>query len=146
MQILLQRVNYAKVVVDGVCIGAIDKGILAFVGLECDDNEGIVQKGLTKLLNYRIFSDSEDKMNLNLSQVDGGLLLVSQFTLAANTKKGNRPSFDTALAPERAEKLFEHFTNLAKEQYQKVATGKFGADMKISLENDGPVTFFLSIN
>lgn len=142
---LIQRVQHASVVVDSKTIGAIDKGILALVGVEKEDNETKANRLLERLLNYRIFADSDDKMNLSLRDVDGGLLLVPQFTLAADTQKGNRPSFSSAATPQQGQQLFELFVARAKEQYGKVETGQFSADMKVSLLNDGPVTFWLQV-
>lgn len=142
---LIQRVQHASVVVAGKTIGAIDKGILALVGVEKEDNEAKAQRLLERLLNYRIFADSEDKMNLSLRDISGGLLLVPQFTLAADTQKGNRPSFSSAATPQQGQQLFDYLVAQAKEQHAKVQTGSFGADMKVSLLNDGPVTFWLQI-
>ncbi|MGN0915703.1 MAG: D-aminoacyl-tRNA deacylase [Succinivibrio sp.] len=142
---LLQRVNYAKVTVEGEVTGEIDKGILAFIGFELNDDLKISKKMFDKIMKYRMFYDENEKMNLNVQQVDGGILIVSQFTLAANTKAGNRPSFDPAMPPKEAEKLYESFTQYAESAFNKVAFGRFGADMKVSLENDGPVTFMLNM-
>ena len=142
---LIQRVQHASVVVDGETIGAIDEGILALVGVEKEDNEAKANRLLERLLNYRIFADSEDKMNLSLRDNNGGLLLVPQFTLAADTQKGNRPSFSSAATPEQGQQLFSYFVSQAKTEHSKVATGQFGADMKVSLLNDGPVTFWLQV-
>lgn len=145
MLALLQRVNYAKVVVEGAVIGQIDKGILAFIGFEKGDDEAMAKKLFDKMLKYRMFYDENEKLNLNVEQVDGNILLVSQFTLAANTKAGNRPSFDPALPPDEALVLYEKFCKYAKEKLPEVQEGIFGADMKVSLENDGPVTFILRV-
>lgn len=145
MLALIQRVNYAKVVVDGTVTGEIEKGILAFIGFEKGDDELKAKKMFDKLLKYRIFYDENEKMNLNLFQVDGSILLVSQFTLAANTSQGNRPSFDPAMPPSLAKDLYDRFIKYAHSTYSKVQEGQFGADMKVSLENDGPVTFMLKI-
>ena len=142
---LIQRVQHANVVVNGETIGAIEEGILALVGVEREDNEAKANRLLERLLNYRIFADDEDKMNLSLRDTSGGLLLVPQFTLAADTQKGNRPSFSSAATPEQGQQLFNFFVDQAKVKYQKVATGRFGADMKVSLLNDGPVTFWLQV-
>ena len=142
---LIQRVQHANVVVNGETIGAIDEGILALVGVEKEDNEIKANRLLERLLNYRIFADDEGKMNLSLRDTSGGLLLVPQFTLAADTQKGNRPSFSSAATPEQGQQLYNFFVDQAKAEYQKVATGRFGADMKISLLNDGPVTFWLQV-
>ena len=142
---LIQRVAHASVVVEGKTIGAIDQGILALVGVEKQDNEVKAQRLLERLLNYRIFSDSEGKMNLSLHDTQGGLLLVPQFTLAADTQKGNRPSFSSAATPEHGQQLFDLIVNQARKQFNNVQTGQFGADMKVSLLNDGPVTFWLQV-
>ncbi|MBF0674465.1 D-aminoacyl-tRNA deacylase [Pseudomonas sp.] len=143
MKALIQRVRGARVEVGGEIVGAIDQGLLALVGIEPQDTPASVTKLLKKLLNYRVFSDAEGKMNLSLTDVEGGLLLVSQFTLAADTKSGLRPSFSTAAAPALGEQLFDHLVTLARAQHPQVATGRFGADMQVHLVNDGPVTFLL---
>lgn len=143
MKALIQRVRGARVEVGGEIVGAIDQGLLALVGIEPQDTPASVAKLLKKLLNYRVFSDAEGKMNLSLTDVEGGLLLVSQFTLAADTKSGLRPSFSTAAAPGLGEQLFDHLVTLARAQHPQVATGRFGADMQVHLVNDGPVTFLL---
>ena len=122
---LIQRVQHASVMVDGITIGAIDEGILALVGVEKDDNEAKAKRLLERLLNYRIFADDEDKMNLSLRDTSGGLLLVPQFTLAADTQKGNRPSFSSAATPQQGQLLFNFFVEQAKAEYQTVATGQF---------------------
>lgn len=143
MLALLQRVNFAKVVVDGKVAGQIDKGILAFIGLEKGDNETKCKRMFDKIVKYRMFYDENDKLNLNVEQVSGSILLVSQFTLAANTASGNRPSFDPALAPSEAKVLYEKFTSYAHSKFPRVEEGIFAADMKVTLENDGPVTFMI---
>jgi D-tyrosyl-tRNA(Tyr) deacylase len=140
----LQRVTQAKVEVAGQTIGAIDRGILVLVGVVAEDTEADAERLLERLLNYRVFPDSEARMNLSLRDIHGGLLLVPQFTLAADTKKGNRASFTPAAPPARAQELFEHLLNRAREVHAKVAAGEFGADMQIALTNDGPVSFWLS--
>lgn len=145
MKALIQRVKYANVVVDGATIGAIDEGILALIGVEKGDDEAKADKLLHRLLNYRIFSDDEGKMNRSLMDINGGLLLVSQFTLAAETHKGLRPGFSTAAPPEEGERLFNYLVDNAKAGHENVETGEFGADMKVSLLNDGPVTFMLEV-
>ncbi|MGD8483390.1 MAG: D-aminoacyl-tRNA deacylase [Thioalkalispiraceae bacterium] len=142
---LIQRVQHASVVVDDSTIGEIGAGILALVGVEKNDDEARAQRLLQRILNYRIFADSDDKMNLSLQDIDGGLLLVPQFTLAADTGKGNRPSFSSAASPGEGEHLFDYLVAQAKDTYPKVQTGRFGADMKVSLLNDGPVTFWLQV-
>lgn len=144
MQGLIQRVNHASVVVDGATVGEIQSGILLLLGVEKADGAAQLEKLLHKVLNYRIFPDDNGHMNRSLLDVDGELLVVSQFTLAANTQKGLRPSFSSAAAPELAESLYEEFVAGAKQKLKRVATGMFGADMQVSLLNDGPVTFLLS--
>lgn len=143
MKVLIQRVKQASVVVEGQTIGAIDQGLLALVGVERDDSDAAVEKILHKLLHYRVFSDADGKMNLNLQQINGGLLLVSQFTLAAETRKGLRPGFSSAAAPAEGERLFNQLVVKAQSAWPNVATGQFGADMQVALVNDGPVTFLL---
>ncbi|MCV6589990.1 MAG: D-aminoacyl-tRNA deacylase [Marinobacterium sp.] len=143
MKALIQRVSQAQVVVDGETTGAIDGGILLLLGVERDDSEADADKLLKKALNYRIFSDDDGKMNLNLQQVEGGLLVVSQFTLVADTRKGNRPGFSRGATPAEGERLYEYFVAQARISHSTVETGRFGADMKVSLLNDGPVTFML---
>ncbi|MGM0543053.1 MAG: D-aminoacyl-tRNA deacylase [Pseudomonadota bacterium] len=143
MKALIQRVSRASVEVDGQCVGAIDQGLLALVGVEKGDSDADADKLLHKLLHYRVFSDTDGKMNQNVQQVDGGLLLVSQFTLAADTHKGLRPSFSSAAPPAEGERLFNYLVTQAQAAWQHVATGEFGANMQVSLVNDGPVTFLL---
>lgn len=143
MLALLQRVNFAKVVVDVKVTGQIDKGILAFIGLEKGDNETKCKRMFDKIVKYRMFYDENEKLNLNVEQVSGSILLVSQFTLAANTASGNRPSFDPAMAPSEAKVLYEKFTSYAHSKFPRVEEGIFAADMKVTLENDGPVTFMI---
>ncbi|CAM3822146.1 MULTISPECIES: D-aminoacyl-tRNA deacylase [Pseudoalteromonas] len=145
MQGLIQRVSEAKVEVEGEVVGQIDKGILLLLGVEKSDTEQTADKLLHKVSNYRIFTDDKGKMNLSLKDIEGELLVVSQFTLAADTKKGMRPSFSSAGTPEQAKTLYEYFVAQAKAAGLKVATGQFAADMKVSLLNDGPVTFNFSI-
>ncbi|AKE51303.1 D-aminoacyl-tRNA deacylase [Kangiella geojedonensis] len=142
---LIQRVTEAKVVVDGNTIGAIEQGLMALIGVEKDDDQATANKLLKKLLGYRVFSDEDDKMNLSLEAVSGGLLLVPQFTLAANTKSGMRPSFSSAAPPAKGQELFDYLVTKAKSAYSIVETGEFGADMKVHLINDGPVTFNLQV-
>ena len=142
---LIQRVTEAKVVVNDKNIGEIQQGVLAFIGIEKNDSEEQVTRLLDKILSYRIFADADDKMNLSVQDINGGLLLVPQFTLAADTQKGCRPSFSSAAPPALGEKLFDEFVKQAKNKYQQVETGQFGADMKVSLSNDGPVTFWLQV-
>lgn len=145
MKALLQRVTHASVKVGGSTVGAIDQGLLVLVGIEPTDDKDAIERMAHKLLHYRVFADSEGKMNLNVQQVQGGLLLVSQFTLAADTGKGLRPSFTTAAAPDVAEQRFGQLVSAVNQRYPKVATGEFGADMSVSLTNDGPVTFLLEV-
>lgn len=143
MKFLIQRVNHASVEVNNKIIGKIQNGFLIFIGICDKDTEEIADKMIKKTCNLRIFSDECGKTNLSLQDVDGQLLLISQFTLYANCKKGNRPSFIEAGSPEHAEKLYEYIINKAKEYIGTVETGSFGADMKVSLENDGPFTIIL---
>ncbi len=143
MKFLIQRVNHASVEVNNKIIGKIQNGFLIFIGICDKDTEEIADKMIKKTCNLRIFSDEQGKTNLSLKDVAGQLLLVSQFTLYANCKKGNRPSFIEAGSPEHAEKLYEYIINKAKEYIGIVETGSFGADMKVSLENDGPFTIIL---
>jgi D-tyrosyl-tRNA(Tyr) deacylase len=140
---LLQRVSQARVVVDGAVTGAIDRGLMVLVCAERGDTEAQADALLAKLLGYRVFGDEAGKMNLNVAQVAGGLLLVPQFTLAADTRSGTRPSFTPAAAPEDGRRLFDHFVAQARRLHPVVQTGVFGADMQVSLTNDGPVTFWL---
>ncbi|QLC73460.1 D-tyrosyl-tRNA(Tyr) deacylase [Pseudomonas sp. LPB0260] len=145
MKALIQRVRGARVEVAGEVVGAIDQGLLALVGVEPQDNPESVAKLLHKLLNYRVFSDAEGKMNLSLGDVGGGLLLVSQFTLAADTRSGLRPSFSSAAPPAQGAALFELLVEQARARHPQVATGRFGAEMQVHLVNDGPVTFLLEV-
>jgi len=144
VQGLIQRVKQATVVVDGETVGEIGKGILLLLGVEKLDDQSHVDKLVHKVLNYRIFPDEKGHMNLSLLDVNGELLVVSQFTLAADTQTGLRPSFSSAAAPEAAEQLYNQFVASAGSSVP-VATGRFGADMAVSLLNDGPVTFLLEI-
>ncbi|NVM79311.1 D-tyrosyl-tRNA(Tyr) deacylase [Duganella sp. SG902] len=143
---LLQRVSGASVVVDGVTIGAIDAGLMVLVCAERNDTEKEADALLTKLLGYRVFADDAGKMNRSVTDTQGGLLLVPQFTLAADTKSGTRPSFTPAAAPSDGLRLFNYFVEQARMKHATVRTGQFGADMKVSLTNDGPVTFWLQTN
>ncbi len=143
---LLQRVSHASVVVDGNTLGSIGAGLLVLLCAERGDSEAQADALLKKLLAYRVFSDTAGKMNLSLTDTAGDLLLVPQFTLAADTNSGTRPSFTPAASPEDGRRLFDYFITQAStkhSQIAKVATGQFGADMKVSLTNDGPVTFWL---
>jgi len=145
LRALIQRVTQASVTVEDECIGAIGAGLMVLLAVQRGDNQSIADRLLDKLLTYRVFSDADDKMNLNVQQVDGGLLLVSQFTLAADTQKGARPSFSSAAAPADAEALYDYFVTQARVRYSEVATGEFAADMQVALINDGPVTFLLEV-
>ena len=145
MKCLLQRVTQASVTVAGEVVGEIDRGLLVLVGAEPQDAEQTITRMAERLLRYRIFSDAEGKMNLNVSQVGGAILLVSQFTLAADTASGNRPGFSTAAAPEQASKLCDALAEALSEGDVPVATGRFGADMQVALVNDGTVTFLLEV-
>ena len=140
---LLQRVSTARVEVNNSTIGEIGQGLLTLIGIEKEDTETKADRLIERLLGYRVFSDSAGKMNLSLQDVNGGLLLVPQFTLPADTRKGMRPSFSSAAPPALGEKLFSYMVSQAKEQHSAVEAGKFGADMQVSLTNDGPVTFWL---
>jgi D-tyrosyl-tRNA(Tyr) deacylase len=142
---LVQRVGEAGVTVEGKAVGQIMRGLLVLVGVEKGDDEAVARRLLERILTYRVFPDAEGKMNLSLADIGGGLLLVPQFTLAADTRKGTRPSFSSAAPPEQGKALFEYFVAAARESHAKVATGIFGADMKVSLVNDGPVTFWLQV-
>lgn len=144
MKALIQRVTEAKVEVDGRITGQIEQGILVFLGIEKADELAQVDKMIKRLLSYRVFYDHEDKMNLSVRDISGGILLVSQFTLAADTNSGTRAGFSTAKAPAEAEQMYDIFLDRLKQQYPQVASGMFGADMQVSLTNDGPVTFLLS--
>ena len=142
---LIQRVSHASVVIDGATVGQISSGLLALIGVEKHDDESLAGRLAHKVLNYRVFSDADNKMNLNVMQVNGGLLLVPQFTLAANTQKGLRPSFNGA-EPTAAAGLFDVLTARIDSDYISPQTGVFGADMQVSSCNDGPVTFWLQVN
>jgi D-aminoacyl-tRNA deacylase len=140
---LLQRVSHAEVEIEGKVAGSIGAGLLVFVGVRPDDDESAAERLLARLLQYRVFADEAGKMNLSVTQVKGELLLVPQFTLAADTAKGLRPGFSTAAPPEQGKRLFEHFVQAASKSHARVQTGVFGAHMHVSLTNDGPVTFWL---
>lgn len=140
---IIQRVSTAKVTVGSQDIGAIDMGIVALVAIEKEDSEKEAERLLERILNYRIFADEHDRMNLSLRDIDGGLLLIPQFTLAADTNKGNRPSFISAASPEKGRQLFVYLQDRALTTYANVQFGQFGADMQVSLINNGPVTFTL---
>lgn len=140
---LLQRVSAASVVVGGETIARIERGILALIGVQKGDDQGIAERQLQRLLDYRVFADDDGRMNLSLRQVQGGLLLVPQFTLAADTRKGRRPSFTSAASPEHGAAIFEAMVERARADYAAVECGRFGANMQLHLVNDGPVTFIL---
>ena len=140
---LIQRVRHASVRVDGQIIGQIGPGLLALVGVQKDDTEAKADRLLQRILGYRVFADADDKMNLSLNDTGGGLLLVSQFTLAADTRKGARPSFSSAAPPDLGRRLFDYLLERAQAGHAEVASGRFGADMQVELLNDGPVTFWL---
>jgi D-tyrosyl-tRNA(Tyr) deacylase len=143
---LLQRVSQASVTVDGAKVGAIDAGLLVLVCAERGDTEREADALLAKLLGYRVFADEAGKMNRSVTDLAGGLLLVPQFTLAADTKSGTRPSFTPAASPEDGRRLFDHFVRSARARHGKVETGRFGAHMQVALVNDGPVTFWLQVD
>ena len=140
---LLQRVSEARVEVATKTIARINQGLLVMVGVQADDEDSTACYYVDRLLNYRVFADAEDKMNLSLTDIDGGLLLVPQFTLAANTKKGRRPSFTAAASPQQGKKIFDAMAEYAVASHTRVACGQFGADMQVHLVNNGPVTFIL---
>lgn len=140
---LLQRVSQASVTVDSQEIGRIGKGLLVLLCAEKNDTEKEADALLNRLLGYRVFSDENDKMNLSVTAIGGELLIVPQFTLAADTRSGTRPSFSPAAPPDIGKKLFDYFVSQAKLKLSGIKTGQFGADMKVSLTNDGPVTFWL---
>lgn len=143
MKGLIQRVTQASVVVNGDCVGEIHQGLLLLLGIEKNDTEDSANKLLKKVLAYRIFSDESGKMNLSVQQVAGGILVVSQFTLVADTKKGLRPGFSSAATPNQAQQLYDYFVVQLKTLHAPVATGIFSANMQVNLVNDGPVTFML---
>lgn len=143
---LIQRVNYAEVHVAGQSVGRIEQGAMVLVGIQPEDNEKLAEKLGHKLLNYRLFADENDKTNCSLLDINGGLLLVPQFTLAADTRKGLRPSFSSAASPNLAAELFTYLVSHCQSLYENVEQGQFGADMQVSLCNDGPVTYWLEIN
>ncbi|MGX5175082.1 D-aminoacyl-tRNA deacylase [Aliikangiella sp. IMCC44653] len=140
---LIQRVTSARVEVDAATIGQINAGLVALIGVVKGDELANADRLLKRLIGYRVFEDQQAKMNLSLADVHGGLLLVPQFTLAADTRSGRRPSFSSAAQPAEGEKLFNYLVNQAQRQYSPVQTGRFGADMQVSLCNNGPVTFWL---
>ena len=143
MKALLQRVSSSKVEVEGRVVGQINKGLLVFIGIEKKDDIISSDKMVKKILSYRVFSDLDDKMNLSVDDINGDLLIISQFTLAADTKNGTRAGFSTAMPPTDAENLYNYFLEKTKSMATVTESGIFGADMKVSLVNDGPVTFLL---
>lgn len=142
---LLQRVSHASVAVNQQITGKIDRGLLVLIGVEKQDTNSNAERLIHKLLGYRVFPDPEGKMNRSLVDINGGLLLVPQFTLAADTRKGMRPSFSNAAPPEKGKEIFNHLLEYAQKQYDKIESGIFGADMQVTLTNDGPVTFWLQV-
>lgn len=146
MKALIQRVRYANVSVAGERLADIGPGLLVLVGIDRGDEIDRVDKLAHKLLHYRVFADDDDRMNRNVQEIDGELLMVSQFTLSADTHRGLRPSFTSAAAPTDGERIFDALVDSVRRQYQRVQTGRFGADMQIELLNDGPVTFLLEAN
>lgn len=142
---LIQRVSQASVTVDGKIVGEIDKGLLVFLAVEPEDTEAKAKRLAERVAGYRIFNDENDKMNLNVKQVGGDILVVSQFTLAADTSSGMRPSFISAAKPDFSNELYQYFTTQLRSKGFLAPTGEFGADMKVALLNDGPVTFTLTI-
>lgn len=143
---LLQRVARAHVTIDGETVGSIAQGLLVFLCAEPDDTPDTAQRMLDKILKLRVFSDKRGRMHLDVSQIGGGLLVVSQFTLAADTRRGNRPGFSQAAPARQGEALYEHFLELARSAHDTVASGRFGADMQVHLINDGPVTIPLHMS
>ena len=141
---LLQRVTEARVVVDGEIVGRIGRGLMVLVAVHRDDDEGDVARLAERLLGYRVFPDDTGRMNLSVSDIDGGLLLVPQFTLTADTKKGTRASFTKGAPPDKAAAFFDELVAICRRSLDRVETGVFGANMQVSLTNDGPVTFWLS--
>ena len=140
---LIQRVSHARVEVDAQAIAQIDRGILALIGVEKQDNSQIAERLIRRIIHYRIFPDDNGKMNLSLHDIAGELLLVPQFTLPADTRKGARPSFSSAAPPEMGQRLFRQLADFAQATHGRVETGVFGVDMQVTLTNDGPVTFWL---
>lgn len=143
MRALIQRVSQASVSIDGDIVGHIDQGLLALIGVSAGDDQSHADRLLHKLLHYRVFADGDGRMNRNLQQIEGGLLLVSQFTLVASTDKGLRPSFSSAAPPALGQAMFAYLVDEAERAWPDVASGRFGADMQVELINDGPVTFML---
>ncbi|EPJ44631.1 MAG: D-tyrosyl-tRNA deacylase [Osedax symbiont Rs1] len=146
MKALIQRVSHAKVEVNSKTVGSIDAGILLLLGVEKNDSTEYVDRMLKKIINYRIFADRDGKMNLSLKDINGGLLVVSQFTLVAQTNKGSRPGFSRGADPAHGQFIYDDFVKKAQASQLKIQSGQFAADMQISLVNDGPVTFMFEIN
>ncbi|MEK9499167.1 D-aminoacyl-tRNA deacylase [Photorhabdus sp. P32] len=142
---LIQRVTQANVVVKNEVVGEIGHGLLVLLGVEKGDDQQKAKRLCEKVVGYRVFSDEQDKMNLNVQQAGGSLLVVSQFTLAADTQKGMRPSFSGGAAPDKADELYRYFVEQCRQSGVKTEIGRFAADMKVSLTNDGPVTFWLQV-
>lgn len=142
---LIQRVSSASVTINGQCISQIKKGLLILLGIERGDTCDHAEKLCERIIHYRIFNDHNDKMNFNIRQVNGSLLVVSQFTLTADTQKGRRPGFSNGAKPAPAQQLYEHFVNVCKQSGIQTQTGQFAADMQVALINDGPVTFWLHV-
>ena len=145
MKALLQRVSRASVTVNSECLGEIEKGLLVLLGLDRGDDRAVADRMVDKLLAYRLFADGQGRMNCSVVDVRGGVLLVSQFTLSADTRQGLRPSFSSAMPPSEAAPLYDYFLSRLQHCYPRVASGVFGADMQVSLVNEGPVTFLLQV-
>ena len=143
---LLQRVGSASVTVDGATIAAIERGVLVFAAVQRGDGDAQAERLAERILAYRIFPDAQGRMNRSVADIDGGVLIVPQFTLAADTSRGTRASFSSAAAPEEGRRLFEQLVAALRSRHRTVATGAFGADMRIALVNEGPVTFWLQVN
>ena len=145
MKALIQRVSSSQVKVDGKLVGSVEKGLLVFLGFEKQDTRSMADKMINKIISYRLFPDQNQKMNLSLQDINGEILIISQFTLAADTKNGTRAGFSNAMPPLDAESLYDYFVESTRSSDLEVETGIFGADMKVSLVNDGPVTFLLEV-
>lgn len=142
---LLQRITSASVVIDNATVAKVEAGMLVFVAVQKQDTESTAEKMQQRILAYRIFADQQNKMNKNICEVNGDILVVPQFTLAANTTKGLRPNFSSAATPDQGKRLFDYFLHKLKAEYARVSSGKFAADMQVHLVNDGPVTFWLEL-
>lgn len=145
MKALLQRVSRASVTVEAQCVATIEQGLLVLLGLDKDDDRSAADRMVAKILAYRVFADGDGRMNCSVADVHGGVLLVSQFTLSADTRSGLRPGFSSAMPPAEAEQLYDYTLTQLRQRHPQVAAGVFGADMQVSLVNDGPVTFLLEI-